>query len=352
MTASRVSDSMASRVEVVVLFADTIVTTAHVPRDSRFVVGNTRDSHAAVDVPPFPLVEGTQRGYFVRATADAIPTPLTGPATFTFGLVTIRVAPITLDRSTLPRREADRRALAFGAASLTAHIALLAVSTWFATPETTAIGVEQTRKRPTQISRVAVEAQTVKREDKPAPETVPVTTDTTPSLDPMIDEFALSTSDALAAYEQNGLGEATEEPAVETTDSIDNVEGRTFDPDANPTFDTVKVGDYSTVATGTAAGAQFKLAGENGQRRPVIVVSCDASSCLILGGDANSGVREALEAKLDQITGCYEKYEQTAGKKVELDFGIDGTGKIDAVNVGGVGDYDSCVANVIKSIEL
>jgi hypothetical protein len=168
----------------------------------------------------------------------------------------------------------------------------------------------------------------------------------------MIDEFAISTADAVAAYEQNGLGEATEAPAVETVAAVDNEEPRSFDPDANPMFDSVKVGNYATVATGTAAGAQFKLAGENGQRRPVIVVSCDAASCLILGGDANSGVREALEAKLDQITGCYARYEQTAGKKVELDFGIDGTGRIDAVHVGGVGDYDSCVANVITSIEL
>lgn len=352
MSSSRVTDSMASRAEVVVWFADTIVTTAHVPLDSRFVVGNTRESHAAVDVAPFTLVEGTPRGFFVRTRAEAIPARLDTPIELTFGPVTIRVAPVTFATNPVPRRGLDRRAIAYGLASLATHVTLIAVATWLATPATTAIGVEDARKRPTKISRLAAEAQTVKREDKPAPDTTPITADDTPSLDPMIDEFAVATADAMAAYEENGLGEATEAPAIETTASIDNGEPRTFDPDANAMFDTVKVGAYSTVASGTTAGAQFKLAGENGQRRPVIVVSCDAASCLILGGDPESGVREALEARLDQITGCYEKYEQTAGKKVELDFGIDGAGKIDAVNVGGVGDYDACVANVIKSIEL
>lgn len=336
---------MVARVEVVVSFAGTTLATALVASHQRFVIGATRDADFALDVPvPFAVVEGA----FVRAAADAIPVRLHGPVALTFGHVTLRIAPATA-AGRLPRAEIDRRAVAYGGGSLLAHVALLGVATWLATPETTAVGVEEARARPTMVARFAAEAQTVKREDRPAPPVAPVTADDTPTPNPMLDDLAIATKNALEA---NGLGADTDERAVESTGTSHDDEPRSFDPDANAAFETVKVGELSTVSTGTAAGASFRLVGENGNRRPVIVISCDAASCLILGGDPASGIREALEARLASITGCYEQHASSAGKKVELDFGIDGDGKIERVEVGGVGDYDSCVADVIEGIEL
>jgi len=353
VTTQRVSDSMGcAAAEVVVRFGETIVTSALVTPNHKFVIGPTRGVDLALEVAAFTLVESTERGFVTHTGADTRPVPLVEPIEFAIGQVTIRVAPVTQRPAPVPRLEVQRRPLAFGAGSLFAHIGLLVVAGWLADPTNDAIAADRDGKnRPARIARFSLEAQTVKREDKPPPATVPITTDETPAPNPALDELAYAATAAAASVELNGLGEAILDPSVESAESSGD-DPTTFDPDANPTFDTVKVGNFSTVATGASAGAQYKLAGENGQRKPVIIVSCDSSSCLILGGDPKSGVREALEAKLDQIVGCYEKYESTAGKKVELDFGIDAAGKIDAVNVGGVGDYDSCVANVIKSLEL
>jgi len=352
MTPSRVSESMAAA-EVVVRFAETIVTTAHVARGKRFVIGQMREADLALDVPAFTLVEATARGFMVRTSAEDRAVVLAEPIEITLGHVTIRVARVTLAPTPVPRREVERRPLVFGAGSLALHATVLLVSGWLATPAASTVAANESTKRPTKIARFAVEAQTVERQPEPPPQTTPITSDSTPTPDPELAEMARAAVDAMASVEANGLGEQLFEHAIETTDSLGETEPQPgFDPDANPAFDTVKVGDFATVSTGSSAGAGYRLAGENGQRRPVIVISCDASSCLILGGDPKSGIREALESKLDQITGCYEQHGSTAGKKVELDFGIDETGKIEEVNVGGVGDYDSCVAKIIKSIEV
>ena len=346
---------MACAAEVVVRFADTTMTTAYVSPGGSFVLGRTRDADAAVDVAMFTLLESTPHGFVVRAARDAQPVALEdAPIELAFGWMTIRVSLVAHERTPVARRRIERRPFAYGGGSLFVHSALLLGATWLAAPDDTAIpAVEHSRRRPARIARFAVSAQTVKRENKPPPAVTPVTTDDTPSTNPATDELVAATAASIESVPSpNGRGEkiATTPEAHESAGNDET--GRRFDPDANPAFDTVKIGSYTTVATGNQAGASFKLAGENGQRKPLIVVSCDSSSCVIVGGDPASGVREALEARLDDIVACYEQHAQTAGKKVELDFGIDDSGKVDAVNIGGVGDYDSCVADIIKNLDV
>jgi hypothetical protein len=348
-----VSDPMTAA-EVVVRLAETIVSQAHVAPGQAYVVGRAPRAQLALDVPAFTLVASTEHGFEVRAAPDAPAIALDAPVEVTLGHVTIRVALVTRETTPVPRQRMQRRPLAFGAGSLLVHLAVLLVASWLATPEAETVPGNDTRKRrPARIARFAVAEQTVKREPKPPPLDTPITADETPSPNPTTDDAKAAAAAAIAST-QMPHGRGVQVPAtVESAPSDEQTqEGRGFDPDANPAFDTVKLGKYTTVSTGASAGDEFRLAGENGERKPLIVVSCDSSSCVIIGGDPASGIREALEARLDEIVGCYEKHASTAGKKVELDFGIDERGKVGAVNVGGVGDYDSCVADIIKSIAL
>ena len=356
MPPRRVRDSMArpAAAEVVVRMAETIVTVAHISPGETFVVGRAARAHLALDVPAFTLVTSTAHGFEVCVAPGVPPIALDDAVAVTFGHVSISVALVTGEPTRVPRRTVERRPLAFGAGSLFVHAAILLLATWLATPDDATVPANETRKRrPARIARFAVAAQTVKREPKAPPADTPITADETPSPAPVTDDAAAAAAAAIAST-QTPNGHGVKVPAtVESAPSDEETQpGRSFDPDANPAFDTAKVGKYTTVSTGTSAGAEFRLAGENGQRKPLIVVSCDSSSCVIIGGDPASGIREALEAKLDDIVACYEQHASTAGKKVELDFGIDEAGKVDAVNVGGVGDYDSCVADIIRNLAL
>ena len=356
MPRPRVSESMArpTAAEVVVRLADTIVALAHVTPGETFIVGRAARTNLALDVPAFALVTSTEHGFVIRAAPDAPPVALDGPVEMTFGHVTIRVALVTRERTPVPRRRVEQRPLAYGAGSTLAHLGLLLLATWLAAPDDeTAHANEKTKRRPARIARFAVPAQTVKRAPNPAPVDTPITADETPSPNPTTDDARAAAAAAIASTAMpNGHGQKVPATVDSAPSDEQTQEGRGFDPDANPAFDTIKVGKFTTVSTGSSAGSEFRLAGENGQRKPLVIVSCDSSSCVVIGGDPASGIREALEAKLDQIVACYEKHASTAGKKVELDFGIDGSGKIDAVNVGGVGDYDSCVADIIKNLAL
>lgn len=345
----RAAMALHSVVEVVTRLGETTVALTHVRPGGRFEVGLDHGVDA-----PFTLVESTEHGFVLRTGSGEPTTPLADPVELTFGLVTIRVTPTTLVPAKLARRAVDRRPLAYGSGSLAVHVGLLAIATWLAsTDEDTAAGTTDRKRRPTRIARFAVAEQTVKREDKPPPLDTPITVDESPAEKPITDdkaEGAAASRDSVAM--PNGHGEKVPSTVDSQASEGSPEPGRGFDPDANPNFDTVKLGKYTTVSTGASAGAEYKLAGENGQRKPLIVVSCDSSSCVIIGGDPASGIREALEARLDEIVGCYEKHESTAGKKVELDFGISESGKVDTVAVGGVGDYDSCVATIINSLEI
>ena len=333
---------MAERcVEVTVRLAGTLVQVLHLPRGARCVIGPTRDADVALAVRPHVFVEATAHG-FVVADAPLGDTPIV----HTFGAVTVTASLVEAPRIALARPRLDRRPFGFGAVSTAAHALVLAFALGAAAPSVDTLPLppppasDPSRGRPARIARFAVAAQTVERAPKPPPETMPITTDDTPSPTP----DPPPRSAALPAPPADGRG-----PRAVGPDSSPVA----FDPSSSPAFDSVKVGDYSTLSTGRAAGADYELAGANGNRKPILILSCDAATCLVLGGGAdNDHVRRALEARLSDITACYTAHAATAGKKVELDFGIDDAGKVAAVNVGGVGDYDACVANIIKTLAL
>jgi hypothetical protein len=345
-------------VDVTVRLAGTHVGFAHVLPGERLVVGRTREVHVALDVPTFCMIESSAHGFALRRAADA---PLASlerevPIELVFGEVTITIELVTFAPPPLPMKLVEQRPLAYGLGSTIAHCGLLLVAVLLAKPEDSTIpGTEDTKRRPTRVARFAVEAQTVKKEEKPAPDALPITTDDTPTDQPKLDDPAAASIPTLPSEQPpSGPGE---KKLPKTPDSVENVEEtlsnpRAFDPDDNPAFDTVKVGNFSTVSTGKAGGEQYELAGANGNRKPLIVVSCDSTSCLVIGGETAQDVRNELQKRLPEIVACYEKYSDSAGKKVELDFGIDDKGKVDTVNIGGVGDYDSCVAKIINSIQF
>lgn len=323
-------------VEVTVSFGSTLVHVALVRRGERCIVGRTRDADIALDVAPWTFVDSTPHGF----VADGAPLD-TAPVVRAFGAVTLTAVLVERPRASLPRRRIEGRPFAYGALSVAVHAVVLAGALGsLASTVERAPASDASRGRPVKLARFAVAAQTVRRAPVPPPETTPVTTDDTPSAMPE-PSAPVVPADGVPA---TGLGERA--PAI-------GAEPTHFDPSTSPAFDTVKVGDYATLSTGRAAGDDYELAGANGNRKPILIISCDAATCLVLGGGSeNDHVRRALESRLPEITACYAAHAATAGKKVELDFGIDDAGKVAAVNVGGVGDYDSCVAGIIQGLDL
>src|SRR5262249_47816291 len=121
---------------------------------------------------------------------------------------------------------------------------------------------------------------------------------------------------------------------------------RRFDPTSRPDFDTIKTGPYTTIATGRAAGDHY---GADAKRSRLVVVSCDEMSCVVIGGDRAAPVRQAVESRLADITGCYRN--ATRGGRIELDFGLTDGGVTD-LKVGGVGDIGSCVADIFHNLHV
>ena len=355
-------------VEVVVRFAGTIVQIVRIAPGAECRVGRDRGADIALEVPAFTLVSSTERGFVMHdsrigldkdAPRDIATIPLEPDVPLTRAVgdhVTLTITLVTTSRIPVPRRRIERRPFWFGAASIAAHVGLLLAALWAASPEDDTVPAnETTKRRPAKIARFAVAAQTIKREKAPPPLATPITTDTTPSPSPALDEPSGAAIRSLGSESPpNGRGPIKVAPAPDSTEILDETlaNPRQFDPSTSPAFDTVKVGNYTTVSTGRAGGERYELAGANGNRKPLIVVSCDAASCLVIGGDAANGVRRALEGRLPDIVKCYADHAATAGKKVEVDFGIDESGKVEAVNVGGVGDYDSCVAEIVRSIQF
>ena len=259
------------------------------------------------------------------------------------GLATITLRLVDRPTTAVPMKRIERRPYIYGAGSLTAHVGLVIIAMWLgsdllSTPSTT----NGNRTRRARISaRFATEAQTTKRADTPEPAEVPITTDDTPAPVPSADE------EENGGQEQASAIPLPVEPGgdrlVEPPDS-EHGQQRRFDPDANAAFDTLKVGAYSTVSTGRLAGEQY---GSEAKRNGLIVVSCDATTCLVLGGEEAAPIRKAVEEHLAEITACYQNESGIGGKKVEINMGLD-NGKIDNLQVGGVGDVGTCVAEILK----
>ncbi|HEY5923685.1 MAG TPA: hypothetical protein VIV11_18515 [Kofleriaceae bacterium] len=310
---------MTTTVQVLARFVDTLIDVAYVAPGGTYRFG---DTCFAVD----DLVE---RGA-------------------TIGHVTIAASRVRPPRAGVPRREIEWRPYCYIGLSLAAHVGVWLAAILMTEPAL-APATETSYGRATRIARFATPSQSVKHSRAAPPEEIPITADETPSESPLI--APEESPPGAVAGESAAL---LPEPSVDTGASDANQDGqqRRFDPTTNPAFDSVKTGDYSTVSTGRTAGQHYMAESSNGKRMPMTVVSCDSVSCIVIGGDNASAIRDVVQKRLPEILSCYEKSEGVGGKKVEVDFGIDAGGKVGELQVGGVGDVGTCVSAIIRDIEF
>ena len=257
-----------------------------------------------------------------------------GPVELAFGPMTVTITLVD-PAPALPRPPVEVRPYVYGAAALAVHLGVwLAAMLWpGAPPEPVALPglAAADTGEAAHIGRYAMAAQTVRRAPAPPPETVPITTDTSPTAHPAI-------TAAQPGTPQPGRGrDKPQKPAPRS-------EPARFDPTTRPDFDIVETGPYTTLATGRAAGENYGLAARKSR---MVVVSCDARTCVVVGGEDAGPIRKAIEARLADIAACYED-----ATKVELDFGLADDGKALGLTDGSGGAADGCVARIIHSIQF
>jgi len=291
------------------------------------------------------LTDGSyDTGVCVVSIADARKTLAAQPVILmTHGLATITIRLVERTNVAVPKRRVEWRPLVYGAGSLAMHLGVLAIALWLGSElvATPSVANGDKGRRARIASRFASPAQTTKWAPKPEPQEAAITVDETPAPVPAVDE------EANGGAEQDTLEIETDTGGDQLIPPPNSEGGqqRRFDPDASAEFDSVKVGAFSTVSTGRLAGEQY---GAEAKRDRLIVVSCDATSCLVLGGEDAAPIRKAVEEHLAEITACYANQTGTGGKKIEIDLGLNKAGKVDNLNVGGLGDVGNCVADILK----
>jgi hypothetical protein len=205
-----------------------------------------------------------------------------------------------------------------------------------------AVEVNTTQRGATRIKRFATPAQTIERTPDPAPSETPITTDTTPDETVERDTPAPARVQDFAPSEITGGGLDTEGPK-------DGDGTSKFDPAADAAFDSIKVGNYSTLATGRTAGEGY---GPLARNSSLVVITCDRASCLVLGGEKAKRVRKAVDERLAEITDCYKRAASNGGGNVEIDFQVDGTGQVGDLEVEDADPAGACVAKILRSLEI
>lgn len=260
----------------------------------------------------------------------------------TIGLATVTVTAVAEKASQVPPPRIDPRLLGFIAASLVGQIALVALSLYLFPEEPPAAPVIEVRDRhpgSARISRIAAVPQTIEQAPEPAPVEAPITEQQTPEQverdappPPEVDDFVPS--------EITGGG---------LTDGPEDADGTSrFDPGADPAFDTVKVGAYSTVATGRGAGEDYAPHVRNSS---LVVITCDRASCLVLGGEKAVRVRNAVNERLAELTDCYRHAAENGGGSVEIDFSVDQGGTIDDLATD-ADPASRCVAKILRTLDI
>lgn len=302
------------RVEVVVRFAGDLVDVVELPAGATLFVGTTAVRCAA----------GTEA---------------------TVGHVTVTVAAAN-KQDVLPRPPIERRPYIYGAASLIAQLATVVIAFWTATSEPMSVPTFEptsgTQPGAVRIKRFATPSQTIDRTPDPAPSETPVTADQTPEQAAERDTPAPEQVQEFVPSEMTGGGLTVEGP--NDSDGTSN-----FDPAANPAFDTVKVGDYSTVSTGRTAGDGYEPEARNSN---LVVITCDRASCLVLGGEKAVRVRNAVNERLAEITDCYKRAAENGGGTVEIDFQVDAAGEVGDLAIEEADPAGSCVARILRSLQV
>jgi len=302
------------RVEVVVRFAGDLLDVVELPAGATYWLGTTA----------------------VRAVAG-IETQL--------GLTTLTVTAAG-DLDFVPRKRFERRPYVYGALSLAAQLAIVIIA--FATAENEPVSApaieadKGTQPGGTRIKRFAMPSQTIERTPDPAPDEAPVTVDNTPEKTDDHDTPAPDEVQEFVPSEMTGGGLVTNGP--KDGDGTSN-----FDPAADPAFDSIRVGDYSTVSTGRAAGDGY---GPQARNSSLVVITCDRASCLVVGGEKAVRVRKAVNERLAEITDCYKRAAANGGGNVEIDFQVDAAGSVGDMELGDADPAGACVAKILRNLQI
>lgn len=385
-------------VEIVVRLAGELVAVTRILPGGTYRIGSAPDVDLPLDLSPLtslPLIGASPTGFVVRAPAGIPITRLAAGRSFplpgtehrlergsalalALGAVTITLSLVPLERAPLERPAVEWRPVAFSAASLVAHVAVVLLAHTLRPPPSprAPASLAGPQRGPVRIARAA--------SPQPARSRVPPRADTTPgssvqSPSPILDESssvrgrgrrrsspAVAQTRASAPGWRGGRLEAAvhglTDRHVDVQAEADQVgpvydedaatrgnfgNARRFDPAADPDFATVKTGHYATVGTGHAAGEHYEQRGD----RSVVVVTCTASSCLAVGGVDGSEIRSRVEARLAELVGCYQRHAPPSRDDVVLDL----AGARDGVEgqlASGGSAVEACVARVIASIEL
>jgi hypothetical protein len=263
----------------------------------------------------------------------------------TVGLATVTVEAARTGKL-VPRPALELRPYVYGGLSLAAQLALVIIA--FATAKTEPLSapvVEANGDRhpgAVHIKRFAIPAQTIARTPDPAPLETPITADDTPEHTAETDTPAPPKIRDFEPDEMTGGGLVPEAPK-------DGDGTSKFDPDQNPAFDTIRTGDYSTLATGRAAGDGY---GPEARNSSLVVITCDRASCLVVGGPKAVRVRKAVNERIADLTDCYKRAAATGGGKVEIDFHVDSDGTVGDMELEDADPAGACVARILKTLQI
>ncbi len=259
------------------------------------------------------------------------------------GLVTVAVREAAPAKP-VPRRRADARPYIYGSLSLVAHVALVIVATL---PEST-LPTVVFEPKPTElrgavrIKRFVDDAKSAQQ--APEATTIPTPpTQETPEPDTIRDTPAPEVVTEFTPSEITGGGLAHDGPK-----DSDGTSER-FDPSSDPSYDTIKSGDYGTVSTGDSAGDSYAPKARNSN---LVVITCDRITCLVVGGEKATRIRRAVEERMTELTGCYKAAAESGGGSVEIDFGVDAKGGIKDLEVGQVDSAGLCVAKILRTLDI
>lgn len=256
----------------------------------------------------------------------------------TRGLATVTMTAAGSTRR-LPYRIPDVRPYAYAGVSLLAHLAVV-IAALQSVPTPLPIVEPTTQPRGgVRIKRFAADAQTVTPVEQPAAAVSP--TSETP-------EPVERDTPAPAEVREFAPSEITGGGLTEGPTDGDGTSER-FDPSQDAAFDTIKVGDYSTVSTGEGAGEHY---GPQQRHSNLVVITCDRITCLVVGGQKAVRIRRAVEERMSELTDCYKDAAESGGGSVEIDFGVDASGAIKDLAVGDADSASRCVATILRTLEV
>ena len=376
-------------VEVVARFGGSIVALAHLRDGATYRMGTAPGVDLAVPVATtFPLVERGVVRIPAGIQATLVEAGRRSPVgarelwlavgmrvELTIGLVTIRIARVALPDDRLPGPRLDRRAPAYAAGSLAAHVLVWALAVTLAPAGEPLERMVDPQPNQVRIARFDAPPQPP-REPSAVPAAATATADPTAAPPPADSRRSIPSTRrgrAIALAREAGilgapglgdlsglvihgdLGTAFDGvgPAYREEDATaQRFGGGGGGPKFNP--GTIATGAYQTVSDGHAAGDDYDLPGAvPAQRHRPIVEMCTGRPCATDGPIAAETVKALIAAASPTLIRCYKAYaEERSRGTVTLDFEIDRDGTVLRASSRGFGAVAACVQAVVEKIDF